>query len=136
MTRRTDRVNGLLRLEISQLVSRELRDTRLSGVVSITQVDTSADLRHARVFVSVLGARNTKEQVLNGIRSARGFMRRELKGRLTLKYIPELSFHLDESMEEAEYILDLMDQISEEEPESSNSHGAARDTGITGSAYA
>ena len=66
MTRRTDRVNGLLRQEISQLVAWELRDPRLSGIVSITQVDTSADLRHARVFVSVLGNREGKETVPEG----------------------------------------------------------------------
>ncbi len=127
MTRRTDRVNGLLRQEISQLVAWELRDPRLSGIVSITQVDTSADLRHARVFVSVLGNREGKETVLKGISSARGFMRRELKGRLSLRYIPELSFHLDESMEQAQHIQKLMDQLSKDEPASSSADGTSGD---------
>ena len=114
MTRRTDRINGLLRQEISQLLSRDLKDPRLAGVVSITHVGTSADLRHAEVFVSVLGSREEKEIVLKGIDSATRFMRRELGDRLSLRYIPELKFILDESMEQAEHIFELMDRVSNE----------------------
>ena len=128
MTRRTDRINGLLRQEISQLLSRELNDPRLSSVVSITQVETSSDLRRARVFVSVLGNREEKETVLRGINSATGFMRREMKGRLSLKYIPELKFILDESMEEAEYIFELMDRLSTEGSAGADPQGASTDT--------
>ena len=116
MTRRTDRINGLLRQEISQLLSRELNDPRLSGVVSITKVETSGDLRYARVFVSVLGSRDGKGTVLSGISSASKFMRRELGERLSLRYIPELSFVLDESLEEADHIFRLMDGLSTEAP--------------------
>ncbi len=127
MTRRTDRINGLLRQEISQLISHELKDPRLLGVVSITQVDTSVDLRHARVFVSVLGSQEEKETVLRGISSAAGFMRRELRERLSLKYIPELSFVLDQSIEEADHILRMMDRLSEEGPASGGSLGPEMD---------
>ena len=112
MTRRTDRINGLLRQEISKLLSHELNDPRLSGVVSITQVETSSDLRRARVYVSVLGDQQVKNTVLSGINSATGFMRRELGGRLTLKYIPELSFVLDESLDEAQQIFNVMDHLA------------------------
>jgi ribosome-binding factor A len=94
------------------MVARELNDPRLFGVVSITRVETTSDLRHARVFVSVLGKQEEKESVLQGINSAMGFMRKEMKARLSLKYIPELTFILDESMEEAEYIFKLMDRLS------------------------
>ena len=112
MTRRTDRVNGLLRQEISNLLSRELNDPRLSGVVSITQVRTSSDLRYAAVYVSVMGKREEKDMALEGISSATGFMRRELRGRVSLRYIPELKFILDESLDNAERIFGLMDSIS------------------------
>ena len=112
MTRRTDRINGLLRQEISQLLSRELNDPRLSGVVSITRVEISTDLRYARVFVSVLGNRDERETVLRGIDSATGFMRRELRDRLSLRYIPEFKFILDDSIAEAENIFRLMDRFS------------------------
>ncbi len=112
MTRRTDRINGLLRQEISKLLSHELNDPRLSGVVSITQVETSTDLRHARVYVSVLGDQQEKNTVLSGINSATRFMRRELGERLTIRYVPELSFVLDESLDESERIFNLMDSLA------------------------
>ena len=112
MTRRTDRVNELLRQEISQLLSRDLNDPRLSGLVSITQVETTSDLRHARVFVSVFGYRQNKDDVLNGISSAARFLRRELGERLSLRYIPELKFVLDDSLDKAEHIYEVMDQLS------------------------
>ncbi|MCE2462810.1 MAG: 30S ribosome-binding factor RbfA [Dehalococcoidia bacterium] len=111
MTRRTDRINGVLRQEISKLLSHELNDPRLSGVVSITQVETSTDLRRARVYVSVLGDQQEKNTVLSGINSATRFMRRELGERLTIRYVPELSFVLDESLDEAERIFNLMDNL-------------------------
>ena len=123
MSRRTDRINGLLRQEISQLLSRDLNDPRLSGVVSITRVETSSDLRVSRVYVSVLGGRQDKDSVLRGINSALGFIRREMRERLSLKYIPELKFSLDESMEEAEHIQKLMDRLSAP----SHENGAALD---------
>ena len=116
MTRRTERVNGLLRREISQLLSHELNDPRLSGVVSITRVETSTDLGHARVFVSVLGSDKEKQKVLRGVNSATGFMWKELRDRLSLRSMPELQFVLDESIEEAERIFELMDRLSVEGP--------------------
>ena len=111
MTRRTDRINGLLRQEISQLLYQELKDPRLSGVVSITHVETSPDLRFARVFVSVLGSLEDEKTALDGITSATGFLRRELRVRLDLRHIPELKFILDQSMEQAEHIVKLMDHL-------------------------
>ena len=71
----------------------------------------------------MLGNKEEKETVLKGISAACGFMRRELKGRLSLKYIPELSFHLDESMEEAQHIQKLIDRLSKDEPTSSSAEG-------------
>jgi ribosome-binding factor A len=112
VSRRTDRINGLLRQEISRLLSRDLNDPRLSGVVSITRVETSSDLRVSRVYVSVLGGSDDKDSVLKGISSAGGFIRREMRDRLSLRYIPDLRFALDESMEEAQHIQGLMDHLT------------------------
>jgi ribosome-binding factor A len=114
MSRRTDRINGLLRQEISQLLSRGIKDPRLNGVISITQVQTSSDLRNARVFLSVMGDKKTKETALDGIQSAAAFLRRELRGRLKMRYVPFLKFSLDDSMENADYVLQLMDQLHTE----------------------
>lgn len=111
MSRRVDRINGLLRQEISRLLAREIKDPRLDGVISITQVQTANDLRSARVFVSVLGDRNAQQQALDGIQSAAAFLRRELRDRLKLRYVPFLKFALDDSMENADAVLRLMDRI-------------------------
>ncbi len=116
MSRRVDRVNGLLRQEISQLLSRQIKDPRLNALVTITQVETSNDLRTARVFLSVLGDRKTRESALEGIQSAATFLRRELRDRLTLRYTPFLTFVLDDSLENADHLLRLMDRIQEESP--------------------
>ena len=116
MSRRVDRINGVLRQEISQLLSRQIKDPRLNAVVTITQVQTSNDLRTARVFLSVLGDRETREKALEGIQSAATFLRRELRDRLTLRYTPFLTFLLDDSLENADHLLRLIDRIHEETP--------------------
>ena len=116
MSRRVDRINGVLRQEISQLLSRQIKDPRLNALVTITQVETSSDLRTARVFLSVLGDRETREKALEGIQSAATFLRRELRGRLNLRYTPFLSFVLDDSLENADHLLRLMDRIQMEVP--------------------
>ena len=111
MSRRTDRINGLLRQEISQLLSREIKDPRLNGVISITQVQTSSDLRNARVYLSVMGDSDAKKSALDGIQSAAAFLRRELRERLKMRYVPFLKFALDDSMENADAVLRIMDSI-------------------------
>lgn len=113
MSRRTDRVSELLRHEISRLLTLEIKDPRLRGVISITRVETSPDLRAAQVYLSVMGDAAAKQSALEGIRSAAAFLRRELRPRLTLRHTPYLKFELDESIEEVSHILGLMDTIQE-----------------------
>ena len=96
MSRRADRINGLLREEISLLLSREVKDPRLDGLISITRVDTSSDLRNARGFLSVMGDQASKDAALQGIQSAASFLRRSLRDRLKLRYVPFLKFAIDE----------------------------------------
>ena len=114
MSRRADRINGLLRQEISVLLSREIKDPRLSGVISITQVETTSDLRNAHVYVSVMGDEDTKSAALDGIKSAATFLRRSLRDRLKLRYVPFLKFSLDESIEDADALLRMMDSIQDD----------------------
>ncbi len=116
MSRRIDRINELLRHEISQLLARQIKDPRLRGVISITEVKTSGDLRNARVLLSVMGDEETKRSALNGIQSAATFLRRELRDRLSLRYTPFLKFSLDESLEQADHVLQIMDHIREDQP--------------------
>ena len=96
------------------MLAREIKDPRLGGVISITQVQTANDLRSARVLVSVLGDRETQESALDGIQSAAAFLRRELRDRLKLRYVPFLKFALDDSMESADAVLRLMNQLQGE----------------------
>ena len=117
MSRRTDRINELLRHEISQLLARQIKDPRLRGVISITEVKTSADLRNALVLLSVMGDEATKRSALDGIQSAATFLRRELRDRISLRYTPFLKFSLDESLAEADHVLQLMDHIRDDQQE-------------------
>ena len=114
MSRRVDRINVLLRQELAELLSRQAKDPRINGVISITQVKTSADLRTARVYVSVMGNADAKRQALAGIESAATFLRHELRDRLSLRYVPFMKFELDESMEDADALLRVMDQLKAE----------------------
>ncbi len=114
MSRRADRINGLLRQEISVLLSREIKDPRLSGVISIIQVETTSDLRNAHVYVSVMGDEDTKSAALDGIKSAATFLRRSLRDRLKLRYVPFLKFSLDESIEDADTLLRMMDSFQDD----------------------
>jgi len=112
MTRRTQRVNRLLREEIGLFLQRQLRDPRLSPLVSVTRVETSADLRQAKVFVSVMGGRSVKDEVLNALESAAGYMQRGLGGTLPLRRVPYLTFLLDDSMEQAAEVLKVLDSLA------------------------
>ena len=115
MPRRIDRVNELLRSEISQLIAREIKDPRVSGLISITEVVASSDLRSARVYVSVMGRQGDRQSALEGIQSAASFLRRELRERVNLRHTPHMTFVLDDSIEEGERILRLMDGLSPEQ---------------------
>ena len=111
MPRRVDRINGLLRQEISQVLARQIKDPRLTGLITITEVQTSGDLRNALVLISVMGDDEAKRSALEGIQSAATFLRRELRERLALRYTPFLRFALDDSMEHANRVLQMMDQF-------------------------
>ena len=117
MSRRTDRINEQLREEISILLTRSIKDPRLNGIISITRVISSGDLRSARVYISVMGNNQTKQEALAGIQSAASFLRRELRDRINMKHTPFLTYELDDSMEEADQLLRLMNQVKPEDHE-------------------
>lgn len=108
MTRRTERLNDLLREEISDLLQRDLRDPRIGGLVSITEVDVAPDLRNAKVFVSVLGTDEERESTMVALTAAAGFMHRALLKRITIRRIPDLVFLPDISLERGAHILELL----------------------------
>ena len=112
MTRRSERTSQLIKREISRLLEREVNDPRLSGLISLTEVSLSPDLKHAKVFVSVLGNEH-KNDMLEGFNAASGFLRRELATHLKLRYTPTLSFHYDDSIERGARLLELMEDIED-----------------------
>ena len=110
--KRLDRVNQLIKEEISTILQRELKDPRL-GFVTVTEVETSRDLRSAKVFVSVLGDEAQWTASLAALTSARGFVRHWLRGHLDLRITPDLSFRPDRSMEHAARIQQLLKHVDE-----------------------
>ena len=113
MSRRLERVNELLRHELSQLVAQELHDPRIPVLVTITRVESSVDLRYARVYISVMGDSVEKRETMDALHSAAGFLRRTLKPRLVMRHIPILSFRLDESIEEGSRMLRAIEELPE-----------------------
>jgi ribosome-binding factor A len=115
MVYRIERLNSLLRQEISELVQRQVKDPRLGSFVSITNVEVSSDMRYAKVFVSRLGSESEKQETLSALVSASGFIRHELGERLKMRRTPELNFKLDDTIEKADRVLRIIDTISTEE---------------------
>jgi ribosome-binding factor A len=115
VTHRIERLNSLLRQEISDLLQREVKDPRIGNFVSITSVEISPDLSFARVFVSRFGTDAEKQETLSALTSAAGFIRHELSERMKARRIPELSFRLDNTIEKADHVLRLIDQLNEGE---------------------
>lgn len=115
MAHRIERVNHLIRREISELIQHELRDPRLESFVTVTEVSTSADLRYAKVFVSSMTGRQEEKTILAALNSASGFLRSELAGKIRLRRVPELSFHWDDSIEHGDKILRIIDSISQDD---------------------
>ena len=116
MTRRTERVNNLIRQEISNLLRQQVNDPRLTSFISVTKVSTSHDLRHAKVFISTLDNKANRDEILQGFTAASGFLRRELAERLTLRHVPELSFHFDDSIKHGAKVLKLIERVTSDIP--------------------
>jgi ribosome-binding factor A len=112
--RRAARVNTLLREEISAIVRRELRDPRVAGV-TITGVEVTRDLRHARVYVSSLGNEQERESAVAGLNRAAPLVRGLLGRRVRLRNVPELEFRYDASIEHGLHIDELLRRIESEE---------------------
>jgi ribosome-binding factor A len=105
--RRTERINEQLRQEISLMLRGEVRDPRVS-LATITEVETSPELDHAKVYFTALGEEDEKAEVLSGLRSAAPFIRGQLGKRLHMRRIPELHFEIDRKLENAMRIESLL----------------------------
>jgi ribosome-binding factor A len=112
MTARTDQLDQLLRQEIAEIVTREVSDPRI-GFTTITDVETSPDLRHAQVWVSVIGQPAERDATIAALGRAMPFVRRELGRRLRLKRIPDLHVRLDDTAERGTRVLRLLHDLEE-----------------------
>ena len=112
MAYRIERVNNLIRHEVSKLLQRQVKDPRLGSFITVTGVSTSADLKYARIFVSRIGSEEEKQQTLSGLVAAAGFLRNELARRLELRRVPELRFQWDASIERGARLLRLIDEVA------------------------
>jgi ribosome-binding factor A len=118
MSHRLERVSELIRSEVSDLLLRGIRDPRVAGLVTVTGVEVSGDLRLCKVFVSVVGSDQERARTLQGLRSARTWVRREVAHRVKLRSSPEIDFLLDDSLERGTRVLSLMKELGlGEEPE-------------------
>ncbi len=114
MSTRQRKVGELLKSEVSEILRLKMKDPRL-GFVTVTEVEVTADMQHARVFVSVLGSDDERAVSFSILKHAEGFVRQSLAKRLTLKTLPEIDFRLDTSVDRGIRILELLEQIKRED---------------------
>jgi ribosome-binding factor A len=115
--RRVSRVAELIKREVSQMLLNGIKDDRVAtGMVSVTDVDVSGDLQHAKIYVSIYGTDEAKAETMAGLKSATGFVRSELGARVRLRRTPEVVFIEDRSIERGNKVLSLLNQLQHERP--------------------
>ena len=117
-SRRVARVASLIQQEVSQMLINGIKDDRVgAGMVSVTAVDVSNDLQHAKIFVSIYGTTEAKAETMEGLKSSTAFVRRELGKRIRLRRTPEVVFYEDMSLELGDRTLSLINQLSAQRTE-------------------
>lgn len=112
-TQRPERVQEALRQEISNIVQYEIKDPRI-GFITITRVELTRDLRFAKVYFSVLGDLKSKQKALRGLTSAKGYIKGLIPDRVKLRFMPEIVFKIDDSLENAAHIYDILNRLKKE----------------------
>lgn len=110
---RSGRINEEIKKEVSEIIRNEVRDPRLTAMVSVTRVDVTKDLRYAKVFVSIFGNEEEKKSSLNALKNSSGFIRREVGHRVNLRFTPEITIELDNTIEHGMHINALIESIKE-----------------------
>lgn len=111
MSRRTERVNALLKKQIGEIIVSQINDPRLTSLITITSVEVTPDLGRAKVFTSAMGSSEDIGVIIDTLNKASGYLRRELKQRVILRNIPLLNFVFDDSIEKAQRMLDLISDV-------------------------
>jgi ribosome-binding factor A len=128
---RSDRVAAAIREEVANFLAEGVKDPRITGLVTVTGVEMTRDLRHAKIFVSVMGEESQRASTIEGLASVQGFLRSRLARSLSLRVAPEVQFVMDESVARAARIETLLNQIRTT-PASENAGERAGDDGEPG----
>ena len=113
---RMNKVDEEIKREISKIIDQDLKNPNITGLISVTKVKTSPDLKMARIYISILNSKN-KKNTLQGLKNASGFIRTELSKRIILRYTPELIFEIDNSMEYGARIDNILKEIIKDNKE-------------------
>ncbi|MBS6195238.1 MAG: 30S ribosome-binding factor RbfA [Clostridiales bacterium] len=108
------RINGEVLKELSVLIRQEIKDPRIPMMTSVTAVEVAPDLKTCKAYISVMGSEQEKKDAIVGLRSAEGYIRRQLARRLNLRNTPEIQFKLDESIEYGVHMSRLIDEVNQE----------------------
>ncbi len=114
MSQRTDRLDHQIQHELMELMQREMKDPRI-GFATVTSVETASDLKHARVWISVLGTDEEADRSVEALQSAAPWLRRRLGERLRLRHVPELTLRRDRSIEAGDRVLRILNDLAEEQ---------------------
>ena len=109
------RINGEVQRELSRIISREIKDPRIAPMTSVVDAVVTSDLKQCKAYISVLGDQKAKEDTLNGLRSAVGYIRRELAHSINLRNTPEITFILDDSIEYGVEMSKKIDELNKAE---------------------
>lgn len=117
--KRINRISEEVKKVVSDLIQNEIKDPRISGMPSVNKVSVTKDLRFAKIYISVLGSEEDKASTIEGLQSAKGFVRKEIGNRIDLRHVPEPLFELDESIEKALYMTKLIEEVNRNSREAS-----------------
>ena len=112
---RLDRISEEVKKVVSDIIRNDLNDPRISTLCSVVSAEVTPDLRYARIFISVLGSEEEQKATMKGLASASGFIRRELGRKIELRYLPEVVFELDRSIEHGAYINKLLNEVKKKD---------------------
>jgi ribosome-binding factor A len=113
VSHRIEKVQELLKRELSEIIQRDLKDPRV-GFITVSRAKVSGDLRHAKIYVSVMGDEKSAKDTMEGLSSARGYIQRELGRKVKIKFLPALEFVLDTSVDHGFHIMEILKKIEEE----------------------
>jgi len=115
MQYRNSRLSEEMKREISKMILEEIKDPRIKAMVSITDIEVTKDLRYAKVYVSIYGSEEDKQETFEGLKNAAGYIRHEIGRRIKMRYTPEIIFELDRSIEYGAYISEILKELNKQE---------------------